>query len=316
MKKPFALFAADKAPSLSKVHELIRELKVSQVMTKTLYTLPPDATMQEVKDLMRQHRISGVPVVDAQGLCGIVSLEDLIHALEQQALSAPIRQFMTPMPLVVARAQEPLLEAFKRLEQHNVGRMPVLDGHGALVGIVTHTDIIASLLKSLQDVYTEDERLCDCNPQYFFDALRSDATNLLLRYHVEAGDFAHGGEASARIKRALLRIGASPRLARRVAIAAYEAEINLIIHTNRGGSVLVDVTPQEIRVVVQDSGPGIPDVEEARRPGFSTASPRAREMGFGAGMGLTNIERCSDRLDIWSALGVGTRLEIVFKLPA
>ena len=165
-------------------------------------------------------------------------------------------------------------------------------------------------------MYSDSERLCDCSPRYFFDALRSDATNLLLRYHVEAGDFAHGGEASARIKRALLRIGASPRLARRVAIAAYEAEINLIIHTNRGGSLLVDVTPQEIRVVVQDSGPGIPDVEEARRPGFSTASPRAREMGFGAGMGLTNIERCSDRLDIWSALGVGTRLEIVFKLPA
>ena len=313
MKKPFSLFAAaGRSRSLTKVHELVRELKVGQVMTPNPYTLPPDATMQDLKDLMREHRISGVPVVDESGLCGIVSLEDLIHALEQQAMAAPLRQFMTPLPLVIAHDQEPLMEAFKRLEQNDVGRVPVVNAQEQLVGIVTRSDIIASLLKALQEVYNEVEKARECSPQDFFEALRSDSTNLLLRYHVEAGDFARGGEASAKIKRALLRIGASPALARRVAIATYEAEVNLIIHSTRGGSILVDVTPQEIRVVVQDSGPGIPDVEQARRPGYSTASPRAREMGFGAGMGLVNIRKSGDTFDIQSELGRGTFLKVSF----
>ena len=127
-------------------------------------------------------------------------------------------------------------------------------------------------------------------------------------------DFAQGGDASAKIKQALLRIGASPQLARRVAIATYEAEVNLIIHTDSGGFILADIQPTEINIVAQDSGPGIPDVELARQPGYSTATPEIREMGFGAGMGLTNIDRCTDKMSLWSAVGVGTRLQMTFRV--
>jgi anti-sigma regulatory factor (Ser/Thr protein kinase) len=101
-------------------------------------------------------------------------------------------------------------------------------------------------------------------------------------------------------------------LARRVAIATYEAEVNLIIHTDNGGLILADIQPTEITVVAQDSGPGIPDVDLARQPGWSTATPEVREMGLGAGMGFTNIERCTNRLNVWSAVGVGTRVLMTF----
>ena len=169
------------------------------------------------------------------------------------------------------------------------------------MGIITRGDITVALLAALQELYTEAEAAQE-RPQRFFDALESENTSLLLRYSIRKGDFARGGDASAKIKRALLRIGASPQLARRVAIATYEAEVNLIIHTVDGGLILADIQPSEITVVAQDSGPGIPDVDLARQPGYSTATPEVREMGFGAGMGLVNIERCTDKMSLWSAV--------------
>ncbi len=315
MKRNFALLTLmGREGALSKIHELIREMNVSQVMTTSLITLPPDALMSELKELMRTHRISGLPVVEDEAMVGIVSVEDLIRALEVGKLESPLREFMTAEEKIVsARTQEPVMEALKRFEKTGVGRIPVLDARGKLAGIITRGDVMEALLKALEELYTEAEMI-QGQPQHFFEALESEGTNLLLRYHVKPGDFARGGEASAKIKQALLRIGATPKLARRVAIATYEAEMNLIIHTTAGGFVLADVQPDEINIVAQDSGPGIPDVELARQPGYSTASSEVREMGFGAGMGLVNIERCSDDLNIWSAVDVGTRLQITFKV--
>lgn len=312
MKQRFALLALmGRDGALSKIHELIREMKVSRVMTSSLHTLSPSATMRELKELMRQHRFSGVPVVQNGELVGIVSMEDLIRALERLELDKPISDYMTSGNLILAQAQEPLMEALRRFEITGVGRMPVVDGRGKLVGIITRGDITEALLRALQDVYSEAEAIQD-RPQHFFEALESENTSLQLRYHVQKGDFSRGGEASAKIKQALLRIGASPQLARRVAIATYEAEINLIIHTDSGGFILADIQPTEINVVAQDSGPGIPDVELARQPGYSTATAEVREMGFGAGMGLTNIDRCTDEMSLWSVVGVGTRLQMTY----
>jgi len=314
MKRHFALSGfLGSGGALTKIHELVREMQVSRVMTTSVHTLPPDATMQQLKELLRAHRISGLPVVKDQELVGIVSIEDLIHALEVQRLDAPIGEFMTSENLITAHAQEPVMEALRRFEKTGIGRMPVLDARNKLVGVITRGDITLALLDALQELYTEAEAY-QARPQRFFDALESESTSLQLRYRVEKGDFARGGDASAKIKRALLQIGASPQLARRVAIATYEAEVNLIIHTNNGGLILADIQPSEITIVAQDSGPGIPDVDLARQPGWSTATPEIREMGFGAGMGLTNIERCTDKLSIWSAVGVGTRVLMTFNV--
>lgn len=269
--------------------------------------------MKHLKDLLREHRISGVPVVEDAELVGLVSIEDLIHALEERRLDAPIKEYMTSEGLITARAQEPVMEALRRFEETGIGRMPVLDARDKLVGMITRGDITVALLRALQELYAEAEAMQD-QPQRFFEALESENTSVQLRYHIEKGDFSLGGDASAKIKRALLRIGASPQLARRVAIATYEAEINLIIHTEGGGLILADIQPTEITVVAQDSGPGIPDVELAKQPGYSTATPEIREMGFGAGMGLTNVARCTDKMSLWSAVGVGTRLQMTFEV--
>ncbi|MBN1261873.1 MAG: CBS domain-containing protein [Anaerolineae bacterium] len=316
MSQQFTLFARmGKDLPLTILHELTRELKASSVMTAELVTISSTDSMRHVKAVMREHRISGIPVVDDGILKGVISVEDLIRALERQALDLPVSEFMTTN-LITAHSEEPVLEALKRLEETGVGRLLVLNGDERLAGMLTKGDIVAGLLHALQEAYAHAERLARENqPRYFFDALVSDETSLILRYRVRVNDFTHGGQASAKIKKALLQIGASPQLSRRVAIATYEAEINLIIHTTDGGHIVAEIRPDQIVVVAHDSGPGIPDVALACQPGYSTASELAREMGFGAGMGLVNIDRCADEMDIWSAVGVGTRVEMRFDVP-
>jgi anti-sigma regulatory factor (Ser/Thr protein kinase) len=135
---------------------------------------------------------------------------------------------------------------------------------------------------------------------------------LLTRYHVAPRDFTHGGEASSKVKRALERLGANPSLVRRLAITAYEAEMNLVIHATNGGELRVEVSPNRITLITEDDGPGIGDIDQAFAPGFTTALDWVRELGFGAGMGLTNIKRYSDSVDVESAQGRGTKLWAVF----
>jgi anti-sigma regulatory factor (Ser/Thr protein kinase) len=131
---------------------------------------------------------------------------------------------------------------------------------------------------------------------------------------VKPKDFKTGRRASSRLKRALDRLGAHPEDIRRVAISAYEAEMNLVIHADEGGELIVEIEPEMIHLSVIDQGPGIPDIEKAMSPGFSTAPNWIRELGFGAGMGLGNIKKCSDSVSLESEVGGGTKLDIVIYL--
>jgi anti-sigma regulatory factor (Ser/Thr protein kinase) len=131
---------------------------------------------------------------------------------------------------------------------------------------------------------------------------------------VVARDFDHAGEASSKIKSALSRLGASPQIVRRVAIATYEAEMNIILHTDEGGEISAEVQPGRITIRAVDTGPGIPDIEQAMQPGFSTAPEWIRELGFGAGMGLFNIQRCADEMRLESPESRWTSLEVVIAL--
>lgn len=126
-----------------------------------------------------------------------------------------------------------------------------------------------------------------------------------LHYDVDGSDFARAGEASAKIKRALKDIGFAPDAVRNTAIAVYEAEINLVIHAG-GGEIDVEITPEAVTVVLSDCGPGIANLDLAMQEGYSTATDRVRSLGFGAGMGLPNIKKYSDEMDIKTALGEGT----------
>ena len=132
-------------------------------------------------------------------------------------------------------------------------------------------------------------------------------------YPVQAGDYTRAGEASADIKRRLKQLGVSAQVMRRVAVASYEVELNLVIHS-LGGQLTLDVDANGVWLVSQDVGPGIPDISMAMREGYSTANEEARALGFGAGMGLPNMKRNADEFDIQSAVGVGTTITMRFRL--
>ncbi|GAB4532811.1 MAG: CBS domain-containing protein [Anaerolineae bacterium] len=293
---------------ITRVEELAYELKIKEVMTTQVKTVSPKLPMAYVLELFRQARISGAPVVSNGDLVGIVSIEDLIHSLKHGNLEAAVSDYMTH-ELITARADDPVIEALKLFDKTRVGRLPVLDEADKLVGIITKGDITHGLLEALQKDY-QTEEIRRYRASHLFEDIVSDRTSLILRYTIEPRNFTRGGEASSHIKRALLRLGANPQIARRCGIAAYEAEMNLIIHATNGGIIRAEIEPQGILIETIDDGPGIEDTQLAMQPGYSTATEEVREMGFGAGMGLNNIQRCVDEMRLESTPGNGTRLEM------
>lgn len=128
-----------------------------------------------------------------------------------------------------------------------------------------------------------------------------------LEFVIEGMDFTRAGEAAAKIKKALQLVGMEVETVRKSVIVAYEAEMNIVIHARRG-TLTARVYPDRVEIEAADEGPGIPDISLALQEGYSTAPPHIREMGFGAGMGLPNIQRSSDELHIDSKVGIGTKL--------
>ena len=136
---------------------------------------------------------------------------------------------------------------------------------------------------------------------------------IILTYHISSDDFTRAGEASSDVKRKLKQMGVSPDAIRKVAIAMYEGEINMVIHA-KGGEITVEITTEQIRMVLADVGPGIPDVELAMQAGYSTAPDEIRSLGFGAGMGLPNMKKYSDQMEIDTRLGEGTTITMTVKI--
>lgn len=295
------------AGNITRVEELAYILKIADVMTSDIRTLGPENSMRDVMDALREYRISGVPIVDeTKNLIGLVSTEDLIKCLANQDIQKSVRDYMST-DLVIVHSYDHLTEALKLFTKTKLGRLPVLGHNDELVGILTKGDVTYGLLKALERDYQEEE-VRRYRASHLFEDIESNRTSLILRYDIQRYDFTHGGYASSNIKRALLRLGANQQLARRVGIAIYEAEMNLIIHTTNGGSIHVEIEPAQISVYVWDDGPGIEDVALAVQPGYSTATDEIRELGFGAGMGLHNISRCVDDMDLQSEIGEGTHL--------
>ncbi len=313
VQEPRRVMTDADAHNVSRVEELSYELKLADVMTRNIHTVTPDMQIVEVLDLFRRARISGAPVVAGGKMIGIISLEDLIRAMERGNGHARVRSYMTT-EVITVHSYDSVITALEAFARTRVGRFPVVDETGQLVGMLTKGDITSGTLNALQrDFQAEEVRRYRAS--HLFEDIVSDRTSLILRYHIQPGDFTHGGQASSFIKRALLRLGANAQLARRCGIAIYEAEMNLIIHSDKGGIVRVQIEPLRILMQTTDTGPGIPDVKLALQAGWSTAPEEAREMGFGAGMGLVNIRRCVDRMELESTVGKGTRLlmEIILR---
>jgi serine/threonine-protein kinase RsbT len=131
-----------------------------------------------------------------------------------------------------------------------------------------------------------------------------------LEFSVQGGNFSGAGGASSRIKNVL---GIQYDTIKRVAIASYESEMNIVAYATKG-KLLVDISPGEIAITAQDIGPGIPDIEKALQEGYSTATPLIREMGFGAGLGLPNMQKAADEMVIESVVGEGTTVKMIFRL--
>jgi len=304
----------DPEKRLSKVQELVYELKVSDAMTSKVITLTPQTLMSQLREVLRSNRISGTPILEDGRIVGIISIEDFIKWLADGAKDCPVKDKMVSNVKALF-ADEPLVQAVSQLKKFGYGRFPVIDREsGNMVGVITKGDIIARLLKEVEIDYHEEE-IHRYRASHIFEDIIADKTTLIFQYFVKGKDFGRAGEASAGIKKTLLRLGIHPDFVRRAAIASYEAELNLVIFTD-GGEMSVKVRPDKINIIVKDNGPGIPDIKKALEPGYSTAPEWVREMGFGAGMGLNNIQKCADSMDLTSTVGEGTNLKFsIFMKP-
>ncbi|MDR0363899.1 MAG: anti-sigma regulatory factor [Bacteroidales bacterium] len=136
---------------------------------------------------------------------------------------------------------------------------------------------------------------------------------MTLNYHIEGSDFINAGNASSQIKKVLQQLNVDPKTIKRIVVALYEAEVNVVAHAYKG-DISAEITTEDITITLDDEGPGIVDIDMAMTEGYSTASPKVREMGFGAGMGLPNIKRNVDELNIQSEVKVGTKVVMKVKL--
>ena len=292
---------------LTKTQELTYQLRVEDAMNRNLVTVPPGMSIASLRRLLRDKRISGAPVVSHGKMVGMISIEDLIKCLVKDGRTARVGAKMT-RNVKCLYADEHLVHAVSMFDRYGFGRLPVVDRPtGELVGIMTRGDIIKSLLKKL-DVDYRGEEIRRYRASHIFEDIAADHVQLTFRYRVEGGDFDRAGECSSKLRTNLLRLKLPPDIVRRLAIATYEAEMNMVIYTP-GGTLSAVVQKDKVRVVARDRGPGIPDVEKAMTPGFSTAPDWVRELGFGAGMGLPNIKNHTDAMVIKSKVGEYTNVD-------
>jgi CBS domain-containing protein/anti-sigma regulatory factor (Ser/Thr protein kinase) len=285
--------------------ELIQRLKVRDVMTSKLSTVPRSATLREAQELMRQKKISGVPVEENGRFFGLVSIDDIIRALGGGYIHEACSRHMTTK-LVVLEDDMPLSFALRYFDRYHYGRFPVLNRDRRLVGILCQRDINRALLVELTNELNRLEAASAQTPAV--DGTYS--VYVLREFPICKYDFENAGKAANHIKKVLQEKRFPPKVIRRIAVAAYELEINLCVHSD-GGVLSWQVSNGRAEIIARDAGPGIEDVEWACRDGTSTATEWIRSLGFGAGMGLVNVKRVSDEFEISSKKGSGTTVKSV-----
>ena len=291
---------------VTKVQELVYELKLRDVMKKDVFSVAPGMQMSELREIFRTRRISGAPVLDGDRLAGIISIEDFIRWLSDGGKECRISEKMSKR-VETFYSDDTLVHALNKMEAAGFGRFPIIDRQtGGMCGIVTKGNIIEALLKELEIDFHEEE-IRRYRASHIFEDIRADKSTLIFQYRI-AGELSEAGTTSSGLKTTLKRLGFHPDIVRRSAIIAYEAETNVLINAKEG-KMVVRVEPAEIYMKIEDKGPGIPDVEKVMEPGYSTAPDWVRELGFGAGMGLPNIKKCSDKMVLNSTVGKGTCLE-------
>ncbi len=296
------------------VMELLQRLRVKDVMRKRdIASVVRTDSMRYAQNLMKRNHISGVPVLEDGRLFGIVSINDIIVALEGGWIGEPCQKHMSTN-LVVLEEDMPLAFAIKYFQNYTFGRFPVLDKDRNFVGIVSQRDVTRVLM---QELTNELARLEGRPAVQTGGEARSESSNLpyysMRQFVIVHNDLTNAGKAANEIKKMMKDAGIDNKLIRRVAVAAYELEINICIHSV-GGTLTFVLDDKEAQIVAKDRGPGIKDVEWALRDGTSTANDWIRSMGFGAGMGLSNSKRVADTFDIVSKIPSGTTVMCGFRL--
>lgn len=284
--------------------EMIYSTPIKNVMSRELITVPRKASMREAQQLMRDNGISGLPVTEQGRLFGIVSIHDLIGAMQIEEMDASVDRRMTTQVVTLEEAM-PLSMAISYFSKYSYGRFPVLNAEQKLTGIITVRDINITLINQLIQDVTRFESMMDSEI--------TPGIELNRVFQTRKHDFEHGGKASTTIKKHLTEHHVDRRIIKKVAIASYELEMNQVVHS-KGGTISFKITNESVEILVQDRGPGIPDVEQALSEGYTTADDWIKSLGFGAGLGLPNTKRVSDEFYIHSQPGVGTTVKSVIYL--
>ena len=273
------------------IMELLQRFKVRDVMKRQIISVARNASLREAQRLMRENRISGLPVCEEGRLYGIVSVNDIITALDNGWI------------------EDTCEKQLRYFNNYTYGRFPVLDSDRKLVGILSQRDVMRALLYELSVEIRKLERKTSNNAP----AHATGEHYFRREWAVVRNDLSRAGHAANDIKGILRERKVARSIARRVAVAAYELEINICIHSH-GGVLVLLISDETITITAKDRGPGIPDIEWACRDGTSTANDWIRSMGFGAGMGLSNSKRVADSFDIQSEVGKFTKVTCTFNL--
>lgn len=300
-EKPALPIISDKSPSL--IMGLIYSMRVRDVMSKNLVVAAPQDKLSRIKQLMKERNITGVPIARERRLVGVVSMHDIFMAMDAGHMEEPAEKHMAKK-IIMLEEDMPLAFAISYFNKFKYGRFPVVDKYNLLVGIVTSRDINVGLLQAIN---TEVEKL-----EKKLESVESEDTGTTVKkvFRIHKYDFENAGKASNKIKQILVKRKLSARDIRRVAVAMYELEINITVHAE-GGRVEVLVDDDKAQIMARDHAPGIEDVQLALKKGYSTANEWIKSLGFGAGMGLFNVQRVADEFNIESALGKGTTVKAV-----
>jgi len=275
--------------------DLIYRLKVKDVMYKDLVCASMNSSLREIQHLMKKEKITGVPIVQGKRLIGLVSMDDIIQALDKGYIEEPCKAYMS-RNIIVLEDDMPISFAINYFDKFSFHRFPVLNKKKELVGMITSRDISATLLVEINREMEILEKSQASNRPTQPNNINGEVHS----YNIIKHDFENAGYASTQIKKKLKNGGVATPIIRRAAIASYEMEMNIVVHSN-GGQLIATYTPDKVIISAQDRGPGIKDLEKALTPGWSTANDWIRSLGFGAGMGLPNVKNVSDDFSIESS---------------
>ena len=303
---------------LSKYASIFEDIKASDIMAPKVVALTADKKIAHAKEMMKIKKISGIPVIDdKKKLVGIISIEDIINALELNRINEPIRNIMT-QKVVAIGLSETLSEIVDKFENYKFGRFPVTDDQGRIRGIISKEDILHGIIEKFNLIYVHDQkRSATLNSESSIitgEQLKIDEAE--FHYGIETNDINKAGTGATLLKQFLRGKKFNAEIVRRVGVATYESEANVVIHSRGDGDIYCFIDEDRIIVRVVDNGVGIEDLEKAMKEGYSTAPDYVRELGFGAGMGIPNMKRFSDKLVILSEKNVGTQVEMIFYLPS